>query len=320
VDALGRLLTDGAGGGGGSGQPQPTFYTVGAGATQTVTAPGAVTDQYAYRQWVLTFSTTTGGYTASGFNPIGAAPPRRPTAGDVLVLTAYTTDFGSTWNLVGVRPGESIGTWAWNDLRQLSAASYPGVEALVTGVILDYNGAGSTKTVVMHSANGRWVPKDGSLILRNLAAYTAVSGAAVETLMQSVRFPQGLLGAGDVIRIQGFGTKTGTAGTATVRYRFGNVSDLAETSLGTGLVPATGTHVAFSWASFIRVNSNTQVELLGAGQVAVGDSGGATTAAPTVVTVDDISAADSFLVSSILTTTTDTEVWRGFIVSVDFGS
>lgn len=299
-----------------------TVFNIPSAGNIVITTPGTTTTQYSESIAIISQpgAGTPGTYSNSGHIVDGILPPIRATLGAEILLYRYTEDFGVTWHIVGVQPGESIGTWAWADLRALDAVAYDGCTSKTTGVVLDYTGTGSARTVMMVARNGRWVPQQNQLTVRNiLAALAGVNANTEVDVVSSVQIPFGLLKPGDLLIARLYGSKAAATGSGNVRYRIGNTALITETAVvASASFPLTVSHLSMGGETVMRLESNTSVLQVGNG---LPFNLTATSTAPhaTAVAIDDITVADTFFnLSAWPSVLNETLTITGFILSIEF--
>jgi hypothetical protein len=266
------------------------------GGAAVVTAPSS-SPLPVYSQLIaVKLAGSSGSYSASGYIIDGVLPPMRQVAGAEVVLDTYTTDSTATWHIRGILPGESIGEWSWTDLQTLSATTYNGCVATVTGLVLDMAGTGSdARTTEMIAKNGRWVYRNGTQLLRRMLTAPAATSSLTEVIAQSVQFPVGLLQAGDNILVRYGVNRVGINGaTTTFRWRFGTAGTTADTQLEThnqsttqlssgGIVPF---RIVTDTAIAIQGSGNDYMPMGGTNTLAINSLAG--------VAVSDVNATATF--------------------------
>lgn len=278
------------------------------GGAAVVTAPSS-SPLPVYSQLIaVKLAGSSGSYSASGYIIDGVLPPMRQVSGAEVVLDTYTTDSTATWHIRGILPGESIGEWSWTDLQTLSATTYNGCVATVTGLVLDMAGTGSdARTAEMIARNGRWVYRNGTQLLRRMLTAPAATSSLTEVIAQSVQFPVGLLQAGDNILVRYGVNRVGAATNTTFRWRFGTAGTTGDTQLETANLSTT--NLSAGGIVPFRIVTDTAIAIQGSGNDYMPMGGTNTLAINSLagVAVSDVNATATFFSCGLLVTTgTDT--------------
>lgn len=183
---------------------------------------------------------------------------------------------------IAASPLKYAGDFAFANLP--SAASYSGYEAFVT----DWGVNGT----LARSNGTRWLPVNGRALLKRANAVTGITNS-VSIVIQS-QLPAGCPQAGDSVVFDILGlTKSGTTDSGLIAAYAGT----AGTTSDTNILPATNTIMAAanrSASSLVvyKIISDTSVQRVGSmnGSGLYGGGGVSSVAAPSAVTVTDMSA------------------------------
>ncbi len=164
------------------------------------------------------------------------------------------------------------GPWANNPLPQYATfAALPAANTVPTGYQANITGLGSNGTILVSNGT-RWLPLNGSAILKGLAAAVSAPGGAAETIALQFTFPAGLLKQYDRIVVRSGVSKAGTTTTGTIGFRFGTLGTTGDTQIATWtILPAASRSVGA--ISEFRVESDTTVRFHGT-QAATGTNAG----------------------------------------------
>lgn len=286
VASKGEEVRFGAGSGGAA---SGTLVSVPNGGAEVVSTPASAASTVAMDTVIVALAGTTGSYSQTGHTMIGVLPPMRQSSGAFVTLTRYTYDEGLTWYLRGVLPGESIGEWAWADLKALSATTYAGCTAEVTGIVSDYDGAGTARSVTLIARNGRWRPASGRLPLRMQAAPTTAHANTSLTSAAVIAIPDDFLAANDAYVIKSAVNKVNDNGTGSITFYVGRNGTTADTAVSAyTLAPSPNTSNSWGGEGVIKIDTDTTARQLGNGLPTVSFVGSNTNQAPTAVAIDSI--------------------------------